>query len=254
MKNQVIKKVFRSVTVLIFWLAVWEVCALAVGKAVVLPSPFAVMRALWNLLGKGSFYLSCLSSLLHIFAGLVLGVLTGVLLAFATKSFKIIDAAFSPALEVIKATPVASFILVLLFIFTKNVVPVLAAFLMVIPIIFMNVRKGLDSVSKEKQEVAQMFGFGLYKRMKLLTLPSVMPYFYAGCKSALALSWKAGIAAEVICTPASSIGTMLYSSKIYLESEELFALTAVIIILSILIEKGFLLLFSKIPGIKGVIA
>ena len=39
---------------------------------------------------------------------------------------------------------------------------------------------------------------------------------------------------------------MLYSAKIYLESEELFALTAVIIILSVIIEKIIILALVKL--------
>lgn len=248
MKRQAVNKLLRFIGVFVFWIALWEICALAVGKQVVLPTPFSVAVRLCGLLGNKSFYAACFSSVIHIFAGLLLGIIAGVLLAVITKASRILNALFSPAIEVIKATPVASFIIVLLFIFVKGVVPMLAAFLMVIPIIFMNVRRGLASVPQEKSEVAQIYGFGLSKKVSLLYLPSVLPYFSAGCKSALALSWKAGIAAEVICTPAGTIGTMLYSAKIYLESEELFAWTVVVIFLSVIIEKLVILALDLLPG------
>jgi NitT/TauT family transport system permease protein len=51
------------------------------------------------------------------------------------------------------------------------------------------------------------------------------------------MAWKSGTAAEVIGIPRGSIGERLYEAKIYLSSSELFAWTAVIIALSILIEK-----------------
>ena len=72
-----------------------------------------------------------------------------------------------------------------------------------------------------------------------------MPYFSAACKSSLGLSWKAGIAAEVICTPKHSIGIKLSDAKVYLESEALFAWTIVVIILSVLIEKFFVFLLES---------
>ncbi len=122
----------------------------------------------------------------------------------------------------------------------------LASALMVVPIIFMNVKKGIESVPTDKAEVAQVYDFTPSKKLRLLYLPSALPYFYAGCRSALGLAWKAGIAAEVICVPKSSVGTMLYSAKIYLESEELFALTAVIVILSVIIEKIIILALGKL--------
>ena len=110
----------------------------------------------------------------------------------------------------------------------------------------MNVRKGLDAVPNDRLEVAKIYDFSHSKKLRMLYIPSALPYFFAGCRSALGLAWKAGIAAEVICTPTSSIGTMLHSARIYLESEELFALTAVIIILSVIIEKALIFALGKL--------
>ena len=63
-----------------------------------------------------------------------------------------------------------------------------------------------------------------------------MPYFSAGCTTSLGLAWKAGIAAEVLSLPVSSIGRELYDSKIYIETADLFAWTLVVILMSMLLE------------------
>ena len=65
------------------------------------------------------------------------------------------------------------------------------------------------------------------------------------CSVALGLSWKAGIAAEVIGIPDGSIGERLYEAKVYLNSADLFAWTVVIIAVSIVFEKLFLLLLRR---------
>ena len=54
------------------------------------------------------------------------------------------------------------------------------------------------------------------------------------------LSWKSGVAAEVIGIPDGSIGEKLFMSKIYLETADLFAWTLVVILLSFLCEKLFI--------------
>ena len=48
---------------------------------------------------------------------------------------------------------------------------------------------------------------------------------------------KAGVAAEVLCTPKVSIGARLYESKLYIETVDLFAWTLVVIVCSLVIEK-----------------
>jgi NitT/TauT family transport system permease protein len=57
--------------------------------------------------------------------------------------------------------------------------------------------------------------------------------------SSTGLAWKSGIAAETLVDLSGSIGGRLYDSKIYLESADLFALTGVVILLSVAIEKLF---------------
>ena len=71
-----------------------------------------------------------------------------------------------------------------------------------------------------------------------------MPFFKSSCKIALGLIWKSGVAAEVIGLPNGSIGDMLYQSKIYFETADLFAWTAVVIAVSALTEKVFMELLN----------
>ena len=74
-----------------------------------------------------------------------------------------------------------------------------------------------------------------------------MPYFLAACRASLGMAWKAGIAAEVLCTPKEAIGTEIYLSKMYMETTDLFAWTLTVIILSVVIEK---LLISSIRSLS----
>ena len=83
--NKTLKKVLKIIACAAFWLGVWCVLSLIVNKSVILPSPVATVKRLWELLGTGGFYLSCLSSLLRVFAGLTIGVAFGVLLAALSK-------------------------------------------------------------------------------------------------------------------------------------------------------------------------
>ena len=55
--------------------------------------------------------------------------------------------------------------------------------------------------------------------------------------SAMGLAWKSGIAAEVLSQPKIAMGSNLYYSKLYLETPDLFAWTAVVVILSMCIER-----------------
>ena len=79
----------------------------------------------------------------------------------------------------------------------------------------------------------------LRRAIYIYALPSAKG-FESLCAGAIGLAWKSGIAAEVICTPADSIGKQLYSAKAYLETPEVFAWTVTVVLLSVLLERVLL--------------
>ena len=91
-----------------------------------------------------------------------------------------------------------------------------------------------------------MFRFGPWKTAWRIYVPSILPYFMAGCTTGLGLAWKAGVAAEVLAMPRNSIGLQLYNAKVYLETSDLFAWTLVIILLSMLLEKLLVALMRRL--------
>ena len=86
----------------------------------------------------------------------------------------------------------------------------------------------------------------LLSRLRCIYLPALEPHCLSGCRSALGLCWKAGVAAEVIGVCSGSVGGMLYDAKIYLEISDLFAWTLVIVLLSVGFEWVFLRLLKWI--------
>jgi NitT/TauT family transport system permease protein len=79
-----------------------------------------------------------------------------------------------------------------------------------------------------------------------------MPYFRTAVSLGLGLCWKAGVAAEVIGLPAGSVGEQLYNAKVYYMMPDLFAWTAVIVLVSALFEKLFLHLVDRVVRKAGV--
>lgn len=91
----------------------------------------------------------------------------------------------------------------------------------------------------------------VWKRIRFIYLPALIPYLLSGCRIALGMSWKSGAAAEVIGLPEHSIGEQLYLAKIYLETADLFAWTLVIILISAVFERLVLFLLSRLCPQKG---
>ena len=237
------KKPLKIALPLAVWLGAWQLAALVVGSPLLLPGPAAVAVRLAALAGTGGFWLTALASLGRIFAGFAVGAAAGTLGAALAAAWPAADWILSPAVKVVRATPVASFIVLVLLWAPTGRVPAIIAGLMVLPVLWGNVRKGIDQTDPKLLEAAGMYRFSRWKLLGLVYLPSVLPYFASGCSTALGLAWKAGVAAEVLCQPRLAIGARLYGAKITLETDALFAWTLVVIVLSFLVEYalGFLL-------------
>ena len=230
------------------WLALWYFAAEKVALDVILPSPVSVIKAFASLLPDPVFYRSCLFSFVRIIIGWAAGLAAGAVFGLLIFSGKVFDALFSPVLHVIKATPVASFIVLFLVILKNSYVPSVIAALIVIPVVCENVKGGLSSPDAKLTEMASVFEMSAKNKIKHIYLPAVMPYFFASARTSMGLAWKAGIAAEVICLPALSLGKAIYDSKVYLDTPYLFAWTAAVIILSVALERMIVLSAKKITG------
>ena len=218
------------------WLLLWQLASMAVGLPLLLPSPLAVLLRLGQLC-TGDFWLTVASSLLRILLGFLLGVLFGTALAGLCWRFRLIDALARPLLGVLKSTPVASFIILALVWVKTTWLATVISFIMVLPLIYANVREGIDSADRQLLEMAQVFRLSRRKTFRYCYLPAILPFFLSAISSALGFAWKSGIAAEVLGRPARAIGSQIYDSKIYLETPDLFAWTLVVILLSVLLER-----------------
>lgn len=235
----------------LFWLGVWQLAAAAVGQELLLPGPAAVGRRLLELAAGAVFWQTALASLLRIFGGLLLGVALGALLAGLTAWVPLLDWVLTPAVKVVRATPVASFILLVYLWVERGRVPGLISALMVLPVVWGNVTRGIAETDSQLLELARAYGFGRGRTLRRIYIPSVLPYFASGCRTALGLAWKAGVAAEVLCQPQNAIGTQIYNTKYYLETPSLFAWTLVVIALSFLLEWAVGGLLRRAEGPEG---
>ena len=236
------KQLFRRVGAVVFWLAVWQCAAMAVGQEVFLVSPLQALHTLFGLLPRKEFWQRVCFSSGRILLGFVLGTVVSAVLAAAAESCPAAETLLAPVMQLVKATPVASFIILALVWVRGSSLSVLISFLMVLPVIYSAVRTGIESADPQLLEMAQVFRLPLGRRLRAVWLPAVLPAFRQGCSVALGICWKSGVAAEVIGLPDGSIGDALYRAKITLSTGELFAWTFVIILLSIGFEKLFLAL------------
>lgn len=229
-----------------FWLAVWEIASLLIGEDLFLPSPISVLEALAASAVDLSFWSAVLFTLERIILGFIISLSSAVILAFLSYRWRILGILLEPIVKVVRATPVASIvILILVWVRSRNL-SVVISFMMVFPVVYQNVLKGLCNTDRNLIEMADAYRIRTLKRIRYIYLPYLVPYLESAISISLGLAWKSGIAAEVIGLPDGSIGERVYEAKIYLSMPDLFASTVTVIILAFVFERVFLYLSRSI--------
>lgn len=239
------KKISKAhILAIIFWLTVWQIGSMIIGQEILLVSPFSALKRLLELSTSFEFWESILFSFMKITTGFILAFIVGIIVAIIASSKKNFRILVEPLILTIQSIPVASFIILsLIWISSKNL-SIFISFLMVLPVVYSNILNGINSISRELNDMAKVFKVSKIKKVRYIYLSEVAPYIRAACSVSLGLCWKSGIAAEIIGMPANSIGEKLYKAKVYLNTPDLFAWTIVIIIISICFQKGFLSLID----------
>lgn len=243
-----INKAVRKSFSIFLWIILWQIISSIIGKELLIASPAAVVKSLIAMIAEGSFWASLWFTFIRITLGFFIGMISGVLLGVAASRGILWREILNVPMAFIKSVPVASFIIIaLIWISSKNL-SVFISFLMVLPVFYTNTLKGIECVDKQLLQMSGVFKVGFMKKVRYIYIPEIMPYFISSATISLGLCWKAGVAAEVIGIPTGSIGESLYQAKIFLNTSELFAWTIVIIFMSVIFEKIFLILLKKLEG------
>lgn len=228
-----------------FWLLVWEGASLALaattgGRMLLLASPVQALGRLLALAATAEFWRAAAFSSVRILGGFLLSCVLAVALAALAARLRWVRELLSPLVAVVKAVPVVSFIILALIFLSSENLSLLISGLMVFPPVYLNLLEGIEHADRQLLEMARVFRVPLSRQLRGIYLPAVLPYFRSAVSLALGLCWKSGAAAEVIGLPAGSIGEALYTAKVYFQTGDLFAWTAVIVAISVLFERLFL--------------
>ena len=245
-----LKRIFKKLPVILFWLLIWEAANIIIESNIIIVSPRSTFTRLFALGQTLSFWHSIGASLERIMFGFALALCIGVILATISAKSKVFYNLILPAINVMNAIPIASFTLIALMAVRSQNLSVFVAFVTVLPIIFHNTFKGIESTDHQLLEMADIFNVPYWKKVVYIYLKTVSPYVLSAASVGIGFAWKSGIAAELIGVVQGTIGAELHTARLFLLTADLFAWTIAIVLLSYAMERIFKLIFGRI--MKGL--
>lgn len=245
MKNK-LAKLIKITLIAAFWIGVWYLIFGVINEPNLFPAPHNVVLRLFALMKTAAFYITVFQSIIRIFIGLIIGIVLGIALAIPTARWKMAHDFLSPVMTVVKVTPVASFIFLLLLWIGRDILPAVISICVVLPVVWTSVETGIKETDNSLIQMARAYKMNFWQKIRFIYLPATLPYFISAVRSSVGIAWKAGIAAEVLTAPLIAIGKQIAESRNNIEPTDLFTWTLVAIIISVVIEKLIIIIFEKI--------
>jgi len=234
-RNTIAYKCIKTIGLLLIYLVIWQAASMLVGSSLLFPSPHETAKSLLRLLCDPLCWRDIVYTFLRLLTGFLIGGTAGILLAVLTAKYPLFRWLLSPLRLLIKATPVMSFVLILLVSIVSDLVPVVVSAIMVAPLLWATTEQAILSLDPKLSEMGHVY-FSPSRRLIHIALPQMMPQITASGVTALGFAWKAVITAEVLSLPKFAIGNRMYLSKLYLETADTLAWTILIVSLALAME------------------
>lgn len=223
------KAVAAAGAVAAFWLAAWMLVAALVAQPLILPGPGAVALALLRLVCDGGTWAILAGSGARILGGLALAAVCGGVLAGISSRSRAFAHLVAPALSFVKATPVACVVVLLLIWLGSARVSIAAVFLMALPGVYFSLVEGLVQADKPLEQMFRLHGVRGWRLFCAHAWREVLPFVLSCARAVIGMSWKAGVAAELIGTAVGAVGERIYQAKLLIETADLLAWTVLVV-------------------------
>lgn len=223
------KAVAAGGAVAAFWLAVWVFAAALVAQPLILPGPGTVAVALLRLVCDAGTWAILVGSGTRILGGLALAAACGGVMAGASVRSLTFARLVAPALSFVKATPVACIVVLLLIWLGSARVSIVAVFLMALPGVYFSLVEGLTQADKPLKQMFRLHGVRGWRLFCAHTWREVLPFVLSCARAVIGMSWKAGVAAELIGMAVGTVGERIYQAKLLIETADLLAWTVLVV-------------------------
>lgn len=250
MRNSSYKHIGISVTVIILIIVAYQIFSVASSQDIFFPSVGDILKTLGSILGSRDSLL-LLSLLGKILIVLVISFLVSILINFINYVFKYNIDIVNPIMFIIKACPfaiVSVYLFVLLY-KSKWIIPYIACFLVVFPIVYEGVKQALKIDRDIVDELSLLPGPRRMKYMRIY-VPLALSPMLVTLLQGISLGVKVMVMAEYIVSLNNSIGLIINEAKTNLDFSTILAWLILLIAIIIIFDVSINILKKKTDAMR----
>lgn len=217
-------------------LILWIIGGFIVDNSIKLPSFFDVFIRMKELVFSSVFYKSFFITFIRSFTGLIVALCCGIILGMMSGLNNKFKEYFEPIYIILKSIPNISYILIVLIWSNSTFTMYLISFMVMFPIAYSNVLKGMHSIDGDYLDVMKIYPENKGYEILHVYLPLISNYILASLSVGIGLTFKVGIMAEILGSLSTGVGRQFQLCRINVDMIGTFAWTIWLILILILLE------------------
>ena len=171
-------------------LVLWAIVA-AFFPPTLLPGPHIVARRLGELAARGDFWLHLRATIQRVALGFAMAFVISIGAGILMGSRRLVEGLFESYVLVGLTIPGLCWaVLAVMWFGITEMAPVFAIFVVVLPMLTLNMWQGTKSLDRDLIEMGHVFRASRTSMLRDVVLPQLLPFCLAGARLGFALGWK----------------------------------------------------------------
>ncbi len=220
--------VFLSAVSLLF---LWQLLSVKVGYDFILPAPVQVLTRMGSLLLEQTFYEAIGATAIRSLFGLMLAFFLAAVFALLSFKSDCFAQLFAPLLLLMRSIPNISYILLILYWFSRDISSIIISFLILFPMIYQTLLESMKEMDQKYLDVLKIYPKGRMETFFRVYLPLLRPAVSSSICNGIAMAFKVGVMAEILGQVPFGVGRQMQLARLNFDLVSVMAWTGWIIIL-----------------------
>ena len=236
MKTSILGNRRKSIISKILIIIIWILLSYFIDNEIIFPRIGSTLNSLIDIVKSPKFLNIVWYSLLRSIVGFAISLFLAIIMGLISSISKTVYYLMLPIINFLTSVPTMAIIILALIWLNNEIVPIFIGFIMVFPILYETVLKGIQNVDEKIIIMAETYKVDKSTIIKDIYIPSVLLSLNNIISSALGINLKMVIAGEVLSQPKYAIGSNLQLQKMYLNTSGVFAWIIIILVIAKMLE------------------
>jgi NitT/TauT family transport system permease protein len=224
-----------AIASILLFIALWDFGNQVYGN-LVLPSPLETFSTLAEMLKNPVVHTDIKITVYRAMSGFFISFIIGTCLGLLAGSFATASIMSRPIVTILVGMPpIAWIVLAMIWFGMGDMTVIFTVVVASFPIVFVGALQGARTIEGDLKEMVDSFHLSFYQKLKNLYLPHIFSYVFPAWISALGMSWKIVVMAELLSTN-DGIGASFAIARSHLDTTTALALVVMMISTLLIIE------------------